>query len=105
MIEEQNCSCGTENCNCGSDGGGCGSCECGDFYESMEGRLMQMAFLAHKSVLFDKIRERVEKEQGGRLDKIADLVVEASRNKFKTVQEIEKKRAELREKLKEVFEE
>lgn len=92
---EQNCECGSEGC----------ACETMDFYDIMESRLMAMAFGAHKSILFDKIRERIEKTDGAKLDALADLLVEASRNKWKTEQEIEKKRAELREKLKEIFQE
>lgn len=95
-MENQTCS---SDCNCGS----C-SCDSYDFYEEMEEKLMGMAFFAHKSILFDKIRDRIEKEQGDKLDKIADLVVQASKEKFESEQEAEKKRAELMERLKEVFE-
>lgn len=102
MTEEQ---CG-EGCSCGSGGGcGCGSCGPADFYDAMERKLMDMVFYSHKSILFDKIRERIEKEEGPRLDKIADLVVETARTEFKNEQELDAKRAELREKMKEVFDE
>lgn len=99
MTQDQECG---DNCNCGS--GSC-SCESMDFYDVMESKLMGMAFFAHKSALFERIKQRIEKQDGEKLDKIADLVVEATRNKFKTEQEAEKKHAELREKLKEVFDE
>jgi len=63
---------------------------------------MQMALFAHKSTLFEKIRERVEKVEGERLNKIADLVVETAMGRFKDAQEAERKRQELRNKLKEL---
>ncbi len=84
-----------ENCNCSSD----------SFYDAMESRLMGMTFWAHKTVLFEKIKERIEKEEGEKLDKIAELLVQASQNKWKDAQESEKKQKELRDKLKETFEE
>lgn len=93
------CGCGESGCSCGS-----GSCNC-DFYEAMEAKLIGMVFFAQKSALFDRIRERVEKEDGAKLDRIADLVVEAARSDFKDHQEAEKKRAELRERIRETFEE
>ena len=88
---ESSCSCGGESCNC-------------DFYEAMEAKLMSMAFFAQKSALFERIRDRIEKEEGAKLDKMADLVVDAARNRFKDQQEADRKRAELREKIKETFE-
>jgi hypothetical protein len=74
----------------------CG-CEEMDFYEVMERKLIGMTFWARKQILFDKIRERVEKEEGQKLDKLVDLVVEASKSKGK-------KHEELRESLKKTFE-
>ncbi len=88
--------CSTENCGCGPPA---------DMYDVMESRLMQMTFWAHKEVLFDKIKQKIEKEQGEKLEKIAELLVEASKNKWKTSQEAEKRHDELRGKLKDAFEE
>jgi hypothetical protein len=94
-MQDQNCGCGSEGCGC----------EPADFYDVMESKMMEMAFAAHKTVLFEKIKERIEKLDGEKLDALADLVVEASRTKWKTEQEAAKKRAELREKLKDIFQE
>jgi hypothetical protein len=71
----------------------------------MQAKLIQMAMFAHKSALFDRIRSRVEKVEGAKLDRIAELVVEASLGKFKDAQEAERKGEELRAKLKEIMEE
>lgn len=92
MTEYQVC---VENCGCGSEGA--------DFYEVMESKLMQMTFWAHKEVLFEKIKDKIKEEEGDKLDKIADLLVEASNSKWKSRQEAEKERGELRGKLKDAF--
>ena len=82
--------------------------ECGcdeGFYDAMESRLMQMTFMAHKAVLFEKIRERIEKEEGEKLDRIAELLVEASQKGQQSDIESAKQSDELRRKLKETYEE
>ena len=76
-----------------------------DFYDVMESRLMQMTFWAHKEVLYEKIKQQIEKQEGKKLEKIAELLVEASNNRWKSDREVEKKEDELREKIKETFEE
>ncbi len=40
------------------------SCDSRDFYDVMESRLMQMTFWAHKAVLFEKIKQEIEKQEG-----------------------------------------
>lgn len=83
------------------------NCECGtetDFYDEMERRLMAMTFWAHKEVLFDKIKERIEKEEGEKLEKIASLLVDAWKNKIETNKESEKSQEDFSEKLREAFE-
>ena len=81
------------------------SCSSRDFYDTMERRLMQMTYWAHKTVLFEKIKEQIEKQEGAKLEKIAELLVEASQNRWKSEQEAEKKHEELKDKLKDAFEE
>lgn len=98
---QENCSCEARSCECGSENCGCGS---GDFYEAMQAKLINMAVFAHKSALFDRIRSRVEKVEGDKLDRIAELVVEAALGKFKDAQEAERKGEELRAKLRETME-
>ena len=83
----------------------CEGCCDSDFYGAMESRLMAMTFWAHKAVLFEKIKQRIDKEEGEKLEKIAELLVDASKNKWKNRQEAEKKREELRGKLQETLEE
>lgn len=81
--------------------------QCGcdvDFYDVVEQRLMQMTFWAHKEVLFEKIKDKIEKEEGAKLEKIADLLVSASKEKADKRQESEKKQDELSGKLREIFE-
>ena len=97
----EGCGCGQQNCGCGQDGCGCGS---GDFYETMQGKLVEMAIVAHKSALFDRIRGRIEKVEGEKLDRIAELVVETALGKYKDAQEAARKSEELRGKLKEIME-
>lgn len=94
--ESQSCGCASSGCGCASD------CSC-DFYEAMQERLMQMALFAHKSALFERIKSRIEKTEGERLDKVAGLVVEASLGKFKDAQDSEKKKEELRQRLRELL--
>ena len=76
-----------------------------DFYDMMERKLMAMTFLAHKELLFEKIKEQIEKQEGKKLEKIAELLVNASKEKMDATKEFGKKQDELREKLKETFEE
>ena len=75
-----------------------------DFYDMMERKLMAMTFWAHKQILFEKIKQKIEKTEGQKLDKLVDLVVEASKDEWKTDKEIDKKRKELKNKIKETFE-
>ncbi len=81
------------------------NCEKEDMYDLMEHRLMQMTFWAHKEVLFEKIKQKIEQQEGEKLEKIAELLVEASRNKMKRAQEADAKSGEMREKLKDALEE
>jgi len=90
----------TLECSCGS-----GGCSSGDFYSDLEDRLVGMAYWAQKKALFERIKQRVEKEDGARLDKIADIVMEMSRMDSRNSQEMAKKRDELHDRLREIFEE
>ena len=82
-----------------------GSCESKDFYDVMESRLMQMTFWAHKEVLYEKLKQQIEKQEGKKLEKIAELLVEASNNRWRSDRETEKKGEELKDKIRETFEE
>ena len=80
------------------------NCGCTPEEDTVESRLMAMTFWAHKAALFEKIKEKIEKEEGEKLEKIADLLVEASKNRWSSRQEAQKKREELKEKIKDAFE-
>lgn len=84
--------------NCGPDSGQ------SDFYDFLESRLMFMTNLAHKSVLFEKIKKSIEQEDGEKLDKIAELLVQASKEKWESDIESDRKQDELGKKLRETFE-
>ena len=75
-----------------------------DFYDIIQSRLMYMTMLAHKEVLFDKIKEQIEQQEGAKLEEIAKLLVNASKAKMKTNHDMERTDEELNEKLREHFE-
>ena len=75
-----------------------------DFYDFLESRLLFMTNLAHKSVLLEKIKKRIEQEEGERLDKMAELLVQASKEQWESDIESDKKQDELRKRLRETFE-
>ena len=82
------------------------SCSCEgeyDAYDILEHKLMQMTHWAHKTVLFEKIKARIEQEEGQKLEKIADLLVEAIKTRKITDQEAARKDEELREKIRDAF--
>ena len=83
------------------------ACNCGveaqDRYEIMEQRLMQMTFWAHKAALFEKIKEKIGKEEGKNLDQLADLLIQGSKEEAQSSKESEKKQEELRKKLEQYF--
>ena len=66
---------------------------------------MQMTFWAHKEVLFEKIKQKIEQQEGEKLEKIAELLVEASRNRTKRAQEADAKTEEIKDKLREALDE
>lgn len=78
---------------------------CSDSYDVMESRLMQMTYWAHKAVLFEKIKQKIEEQEGKKLEKIAELLVEASRNRLQNNKEASRRRDTLEEQLREVLDE
>lgn len=80
------------------------ACEEQEFYDVVESRLMAMAMAAHKEVLYEKIKQKIEQEEGAKLDKIAELLVEASQKKWKSERDERRTYEELHEKIKETFE-
>ena len=86
-----------EECGCG--------CSIGarDEYGLLEGRLMQMAFWAHKAVLFEKLKERIAKADGQKMDQIADLILDATKDTAEGRKDAQAKREELRKRINEAF--
>jgi uncharacterized protein (DUF305 family) len=83
------------------------SCGCGvearDRYDLMEQRFMQMTFWAHKAALFDKLKEKIEKQEGKELDQLADLLIANSKEEAKSSKAAFEKSQQLRNKIQEIF--
>ena len=76
-----------------------------DFYDVMERRLMWMTMMAHKAVLFEKLKQKIEQQEGAKLEKIADLLVEASKTREENEKQSSRQIEDFKEKFKELFEE
>ena len=100
--EEGKCSCSNE-CNEQRCGNGCGCCGEGQ-YDKMD-MFLYMAKSAKMELLKEKMKKRLEASHGKKLDKVADLIVEALLDHYKTEDEASKKRQELSEKLDKIFSE
>ncbi len=86
----------------------CATQDCGgetDFYEVMEQRLMWMTMMAHKTVLFEKLKQKIEQQEGAKLEKIAGLLVEAAKAKEENEKQSSRQIEDFKEKFKELFEE
>ena len=80
--------------------------ECSDdVYDMVEQKLMRMTFWAHKEVLFEKIKDQIEKQEGEKLENLAKLLVETSRERTQAGKTFDKKQEELREKIGDLLEE
>ena len=81
----------------------CGeSCE-ESAYDAMESEMARMTLLAHKAALFERIKQKIEQEEGEKLDKIAALLVGESRSRMKEEREADKEYEEFRAKLRYAF--
>ena len=98
--EEGKCSCSNE-CDeqCGS---GCECCR--EEYDKLD-MFLYMAKGAKMELLKEKMKERLEAASGKKLDKAADLIVEALLEQYKTEGDLSKKKQELGEKLDKIFSE
>lgn len=74
-----------------------------DFYDALEARLMQMTYFAHKEVLFEKIKQKIQEQEGAKLDRIVDLLIESSKNNSEIERQSEQRSEELQNALREVF--
>ena len=86
----------------------CATESCGgeaDFYDIMEQRLMWMTMMAHKTVLFEKLKQKIEQQEGAKHEKIADLLVDASKASAEREKQSSRQIEDFKEKFKELFEE
>ena len=96
--EEGKCSCNEQSCGC--EQGGC----CEGEYDKLD-MFLYMAKGAKMELLKEKMKKRLEASHGKKLDKVADLIVEALLEQHKTEDDISKKKQELSEKLDKIFSE
>lgn len=101
--EEGKCSCSNE---CNEQGCGCGPSGCcnEEQYDKSD-MFLYMAKGAKMELLKEKMKERLEAAIGKKLDKAADLIVEALLEQYKAEGGISKKKHELSEKLDKIFSE
>ena len=82
------------------------ACQCGesmDRYDFLEAKLMHMTYWAHQQLLMEKLKEKIEKEEGTKLDKLADLLLQTSKTEMEEAKVTDKKREELRNRIKDYF--
>ena len=70
----------------------------------LERKLMSMAFWAHKEALFDKIKEKVEQQEGEKLEKLSEIIVDAWKSRIEGRKRDEKSYEDFSEKVKELLE-
>ena len=100
--EEGKCTCSNE---CNEQSCGCGQSECCSEEYSKLDMFLYMAKGAKMELLKEKMKERLEAAVGKKLDKAADLIVEALLEQYKTEDDLSKKKQELSEKLDKIFSE
>jgi hypothetical protein len=81
------------------EGHRCGERHRGD----SEKKLMALAECAWKELLKEKIKANLEAKEGKRLDKVADVLVDAMIEKYKKMKECRKEGEELRRQLEDAF--
>lgn len=101
------CECEEGKCTCSNEQScGCGKSECcGEEQYDKADMFLYMAKGAKMELLKEKMKKRLEAAEGKKLDKVADLIVEALLERYKTDEDISKKRQELSEKLDTIFSE
>ena len=102
--EEGKCNCSNEcseqSCGCGNSGECCSEGQ----YDKVD-MFIYMAKGAKMELLKEKMKKRIEASHGKKLDMVADLIVEALLDQYKTEDDASKKRQELSEKLDKIFSE
>ena len=97
--EEGKCSCNEQSCRCESDNGCCER-----EYSKLD-MFLYMAKGAKMELLKEKMKKRLEASHGKKFDRVADLIVDALLEQYKTEDEASKKRQELSEQLDKIFSE
>lgn len=70
------CQCG---CGCGHESS---ECHCHCHHENFSHELLEMADEAWQELLFDKIKQKIEKTSGKHLDELADLVANSNHERW-----------------------
>ena len=104
-------SCNTESCessSCGSScGSGCPACggKCGgDVYECGAQMWSAAFFQAMRAVQVDILKAKIQKSWGSKMDKAADIILEAMEGKWRSMMAETKAKSEVREKLQSLWE-
>lgn len=92
-----------EKCECAGAECGCGQNECSCCEMDRMSMTMCLVKEAKMDILKEKIRKKLEEADGKRLDKIADLLVEAVIEHRKGKEDMHKKREEMRSRLESAF--
>lgn len=96
--EEGKCNCSDE---CNEKNCGCGSC-CEGEYDKLD-MFLYMAKGAKMELLKEKMKKKLETTHGKKLEKVADLIVDALLEQYKTEEDSSRKRQELNEQLDKIF--
>ena len=94
---ETECESGQQGCECGTQS----QCCTGE-YDRMA-MMMYLAKSAKMELIKEKVKKKLESAEGKKLDKIADLLIEAMAERRKSSIDSEKKMQSFREKLKVIF--
>ncbi|MDN3512382.1 MAG: hypothetical protein NG784_13915 [Candidatus Jettenia sp.] len=91
---------------CDSHGSKCKSYGCGHSHDGdYASEMFALVHCAKKELLKEKMKAHLEARIGEKLDKVADLFVNAMMDKYKEMRKCEKKHDEYEQKLKEIFKE
>ncbi|MGQ3684363.1 MAG: hypothetical protein ACUBOA_05015 [Candidatus Loosdrechtia sp.] len=78
--------------------------KCGERHHGEhERKLMHLTECAWKELLKEKIKANLEAKEGKRLDRVADVLVDAMIEKYKKMKECRKEEDDLKKKLEEAF--
>lgn len=90
-------------CECGQQGCGCSQSQCGAGEYDRMAMMMYLAKAAKMELIKKKIKEKLEVVEGKKLDKIADLLVEAITEYHQVKADIGKRKQGMKEKFEAIF--